>query len=378
MVSIISNQTGHQMSIVQHENKDYSELVALNGLNKEQWLNLEKESLDTYNIHQTYEWALANDVANPAEKPLFSVFYDGNEMVGGIQWQERRNPIGRSLIAHSGPICLPGYHEKLRPMLANHIVSLRKHYPLIFLNACRSSNLKLDEYGLHKLSKYETSVIDLNWHNPMEQIWKDFSQGVRWSIRQGTKNSLSVRIETEWNEWEKSFEILEKRYYEKNIVKTVNYKLFEKLYEIMRPSGKLKVFCCYLGEKMIGTLWLSILRNHALYYREGALEQYRKKQPGSFLLWNSLCWAKDHAMKEFDLGELPPIGSAYSSIRKFRIGWGGKVEFRERYMENSLFRTTYKVIVDNPPVNRSLNSLLMKLPASVKSAFARVSWPMNL
>jgi len=201
-----------------------------------------------------------------------------------------------------------------------------------FSNCKRNINAK----GFHKQKEF-TSIIDLT--QDLETIWQRMNKNTTSSIKRAKKEGITIQ---KCQVYERFFPIYQSFIHKKG---------FKSIFDVfgvgtttlkeMKNHGTLFVSCLD-GELLSGVLFLEnqlTIESWISASKRLEVEQHMKNLVGCanrLLKWESIQYAKEKGMTEYDLGGLWPQNETEKDgekrgINSFKLGFGGNIVTRHSY-----------------------------------------------
>ena len=179
--------------------------------------------------------------------------------------------------------------------------------------------------------KYYTSVIDLT--QDLDTIWKNIGKSVRYHIKRAIREGVKIRINEDYDQ----FYQINQSFIQKKGLKSIFYVfgIGAVTLEAMKKYGTL-VVAEHDGEILTGVLYLIDGSNMKVWIgasKRLAVDRARASmisRANRLIDWESIKYAKEKGIKEFDLGGLWPEEEAEKDEKKKglnsrKLGLGGKI-----------------------------------------------------
>lgn len=315
----------------------------------------EKEVFNDYvkyapkgHILQSYEWG---ELKGRGEwTPIRLLIEDSTgQPIAAISLLKRVIPgLGKSFFyAPRGPVG-DVHNKELMNFLFNEVQKLAKKHQSIFLKIDPDLPIQdnifknyLKEQGFVSAEKGEgfegvqpKFVFRLNIEADEETLFNELHSKTRYNIRLARKKGVIIKEDCSKEELPHFYEILkETTQRDKFLVRSYEY--FSDLWDILMPSGYLKLFMAYYEGKPIAGTLAFLFGDKAWYIYGASSNKHRNVMPNYLLQWTMICWAKENNCSMYDFrgvpGNLSEDNPLYGLYR-FKKGFNGEyTEFVGEY-----------------------------------------------
>ncbi|OIO40651.1 hypothetical protein CO154_02265 [Candidatus Pacearchaeota archaeon CG_4_9_14_3_um_filter_31_7] len=177
-----------------------------------------------------------------------------------------------------------------------------------------NNNLRKYFLELNYKQPFKDSSFSLDLSKDEEEIFFGFNKKLRNIIRKGIKSGLEFR----------KFEKKDLTLFYNLHLKTMkqlgspphSQKFFKKILELNKDYSFV-IFFAYFDGKAIGAVGFVRFKDILVWYSGYSLEKYKSYNPISFLLWNSIKWAKENKIKILDLDSSRENSGNFEFKKKF-------------------------------------------------------------
>lgn len=307
-------------------------IVAIDELDIQEWndLLLRSEVCDAF---QTYEWAqvLRNSMNM---QPLFLIVQEKGENIGGALFVKKK--MFRVLDCYEirgGPVYVGKTKSIIMEQILKALHKLKRRsiyvlfipFPLINCSLKQMFRIK----GYNPIA-YRTIILDLN--GSLDNTWKALHDGTRRAVKKAGRLGVEVTTASTWLEW--------KEYYNLHLLHSRGkYPSYPDLFfkEMFKLHGKdmSRLFVAKLEKRIIGGLLCLVYRKNLVCIEGGQLDDFRKYQSFSLLLWKSIEWAKENGVTIYDIHGLPWEKTKYlHGVYQYKKGWDGHIQWFYYYLNN--------------------------------------------
>ena len=324
---------------------------------------------------QTTMWAKIKD--NWINEIVVSYDKEG-KINGAMSVLIRKVPIFKASLMYSprGPVC-DVHDKKVLKTLLDGAKDLAKKYnayvlkldPDIknsdaeFLDIVKELGFKVKSAGKNFEGIQPKFVFRLDVKDKTEdEIFSAFHNKTRYNVRVALKNGVTTSIGTR-EDLKRFHEIMiETGTRDEFVIRPLEY--FEKMYDVMAPSGNLRLYLAHYEGKIIsGTI--AIKYGDKVWYLYGASSNsYRNVMPNYLLQWEMIKWAIEEKCRIYDFrgvsGDLSEDNPLYGLYR-FKKGFSG--EFTEFVGDiDYTFKPFMKLMVEKgEPIFRKVRRKVMLL-----------------
>ena len=321
------------------------------GLDKIELENIEKfcNSVDYCSIEQSVGWSQL------FYKSKICYFYLFDE--SGIKSFSQINEGVKSAQIYFGPVCC---EKEVMITSINEIIHYYKKRGFYYLGIQMYYKSGYDtdyiEYALNKLynikyifnNQNTKSSIEINLENSIEEIWRNFREGHKKSVKKAQKMGLTINEVKDLSELETFMEINSKMckarhisdnsFVSRNIIKIFNYLIENNRGRILLAKDRDGI--------VVGGDMLVYQGNSVIMYK-GATDPDRRDLPISHLLiYEAIIKAKNDQFKYFDFwgyNHFADKNDQVYYINQFKKGFGGYYTFFGKKMNISLVPYGYNI-----------------------------------
>jgi len=161
-------------------------------------------------------------------------------------------------------------------------------------------------------------TFELNLGRGCEDIWDGFESRFRRAVRKARKNELEVEQVTDENGLRRFYDLY-------NLTMTGHgtpphsYDYFDQMLELVDSVGTVDITLATYKSKDVNGMVTLRYGGRSLYALAGSDYEYREKNGGSLLLWDSIQTAIEHGDRVFDLGRTREGSGVY----RYKTGLNG-------------------------------------------------------
>ncbi len=267
---------------------------------------------------------------------------ENGELTGFVSVLIRKLPVVplTMMYAPRGPVC-DVHDEKTLRQLTDGLKKLaKKHHSYVlkidpdvecddteFVEIMKKLGYSLKDAGKNFDGVQPRFVFRLDVKDKTEdEIFAAFHSKTRYNIRVALKHGVEVRRGNR-DDLKRFHEImLETGLRDGFIIRSQSY--FEKMYDALEPTGNLRLYCAYSGEKMIAAT-IALYYGDKVWYLYGASSnEARNLMPNYLLQWEMIKWAIEEKCAIYDFrgvsGDLSEDNPLYGLYR-FKKGFSGKL-----------------------------------------------------
>lgn len=306
---------------------------------EKQLFNSFVESAKKGHILQSYEWG---ELKGRGEwTPIRLLIEDtSGQPAAAISLLKRIIPgLGKAFFyAPRGPVG-DIHNKELMDFLFKEVQVLAKKHQAVFLKLdpdvpVEDSVVKdyLNSQGFVSAEKGEgfegvqpKFVFRLDIKPDEETLFRQLHQKTRYNIKLARKKGVTIKDDCTKDELPLFYKIL-KETTERDKFLVRGYSYFSDLWDILMPSGYLKLFMAYYeGQPIAGTLAF-LFGDKAWYIYGASSNRHRNVMPNYLLQWTMICWARDNGCSMYDFrgvpGNLTEDNPLYGLYR-FKKGFNG-------------------------------------------------------
>jgi lipid II:glycine glycyltransferase (peptidoglycan interpeptide bridge formation enzyme) len=281
-------------------------------------------------------------------RPVRWVARREGRILGGVQVLVHPLPrLGYIGYVVHGPMCEEG-HRGLEEQLVERATAYAREHRFVYqVFDCPYTTATLDGildrrgYMLHPLSVPPTGLITatliLDIQPGLDSILRTMRTTVRQNIKVGEKAGFEVMLGGEQHLdtfWELMLTICRRR----GAAPTPSQPdFFKKLWEVMGPSGYVRLFLVRLGEEVVSAAFAFTVGDTIRVWKVGWSGAHHYKYPNHLMWWSIIKWAKENGFKFLDFvwvddhdakllaqGEKRPEAFR-DGTTFFKMGFGGRL-----------------------------------------------------
>jgi CelD/BcsL family acetyltransferase involved in cellulose biosynthesis len=163
-----------------------------------------------------------------------------------------------------------------------------------------------------------TEILFLRNFADEDSLLKHYRHNVRKQVKKARKANLSVRVATEWNEWEQHYALYTKSLARWGNAATSNYglDLFRKLYGF--KSSKIRLWLVTAGDRIVGGNLNLYHNEHCVEWHAAFDSEFFRVGSRNFLVHNIILDAVDKQFRYYDFN---PSGG-HDGARRFKRAFG--------------------------------------------------------
>lgn len=214
--------------------------------------------------------------------------------------------------------------------------------------------------GYINLQRYVTFQVNLE--QPKEVLWRSLEKKTRNATRKAEKMGVKT-VEAKRVEQLGSYYMLYLKTQKRHGSPPHAYSLFQNLFEIFYPQGKMKITLAEFQGTIIAGI-MTFLWGNTIYWSSNVTDiEHRHLNPTNLLLWKTIEYGSSKRNKVLDLGRTRPDTTIYH----FKKGWGGKEVKLNDYIR---FSRSVKMLPDpNQRKYLYLSKLWSLIPVSASRYF---------
>jgi hypothetical protein len=164
-------------------------------------------------------------------------------------------------------------------------------------------------------------LVDIG--KPSEETWSRVKSSARRNIRKAAKEGVEVARIVDVDHLDRVHRILADTY-QRIQVPLPDQSLFRSAFEVLTPRDELFLLAAFLGDEMIGALFLLVCANVATYWYTGSLREYSGLRANDVLVWEGMLTAREAGATVFDFGGAGKPDEDYG-VRDFKSKFGGEL-----------------------------------------------------
>jgi hypothetical protein len=253
-------------------------------------------------------------------------------------------------VAFGSVLCAPGPDGQQALDALLNVYNQGRGRDILFTELRNVSELNglqpiLKARGYH-YEEYLNFLIDLT--RPETKLWSNIRSNARRNIRKAQADGVVVNEVEDPADIPSVYTVL-KAVYKRIQVPLPDESLFRSAFDVLRPSGMMRVLVAKAGDTSIGVLTLLIAQGVMTYWYTGTLREYSLLRPADLLVWEALKLGAESGYRVFDFGGGGRAAEEYG-VRDFKAKFGGElVSFGRNTCVHApqrlrLSRTSYQIV----------------------------------
>lgn len=339
-------------------NNDYSSRVSTER-DDPKWDAFVASCPDGHHV-QTSLWGQVKTITG--WKAIRVILSKGEQIVSGCQLLIRTMPyIGNVGYVTKGPLCNYNDPEQAQSILQEALRTGKDfHLRYVVVQPPNNGEMIIEHLSCCgfrpswlDVAPTATILIDLSLSSDV--IMKQMKRQNRQNIRRGEKKGITVR-EGDLRDIH-SFYLLHLATSERQGFKPYSEEYFARMWQILAPSGYIKLFFSEYMDEPISALLVVPFNDTVVPKILGWSGFHGNRRPNEALFWGAIKWAKAAGYKIFDMEGIDPLGaravidgnplpeSLHRSPTRFKLGFGGEVVLYpepQDYVLNPVLRWMYR------------------------------------
>lgn len=228
-----------------------------------------------------------------------------------------------------GPLIKNNNSEILDKILKVYIEQVRKKAVYTQVRNLWNTDLnkKVFESNGFVYEDHLNILVDLQ--KSEDVLWKDVYSRRRSQINKSVRQGVKIRIFDASDLVEQSYSILE-NVYKRAKLPLAGKESFTSANKILGDKGFLKFFGAFLGDNLIGVMYLLCYKERTYEWYIGSYNEFMKIHPNDLIIWEIFKWSKKNGYTIFDFGGAGVPDKEYG-VREYKKKFGGETLNLGRY-----------------------------------------------
>jgi lipid II:glycine glycyltransferase (peptidoglycan interpeptide bridge formation enzyme) len=313
---------------------NYTLLSGYENIDREKW-EVFVESHPKGTIFQTPDYYELHAATKGYRPQVIAAFDEQNEMAGilvaiaGSVYPGILSYLTSRAIVCGGPLVENDNADIASLILETYMTVMRHRVIYSQFRNLHDTTVVRSVFDKIKAAYEEHLNILIDLRKTEEELWKDVKSRKRNNIRQAQRKGLSIRELVSLDEVSESYSVLEEVYHRAKLP-LADKSLFMNAFEILGKKGYLKFYGTFLGETLVGTMYIFTYNSRFYDWYAGSFKQYYSYNPNDILPWKIFLSGKNAGFEIFDFGGAGKPGVPYG-VRDYKIQFGGEMVNFGRY-----------------------------------------------